>query len=145
MLASLSNDYQHCSAKRRQMRTGERLSDATLRVIKDSPSPVQNSAPASSPPPTPLQVNYRRNHSHTQPDGERERGQEGKQQAVQHTFFQKPTNQVRSSGSFSLPLMEPCEIIVAVFTFGAFHVCCCPRALEAPVSARGFFFARIRG
>ena len=73
------------------MRTGERLSDATLRVIRASPSPVKNSAPASSPPPTPLQVNYRRNHSHTQQDGEREREQEGKQQAVQptsqHTFF----------------------------------------------------------
>ena len=37
------------------------------------------------------------------------------------------------------------RIIVAVFTFGAFHGCCNPRALGAPVSARGCFFARIRG
>ena len=58
----LCNDYQHFSAKRRQMRNGERLSDAALRVIRASPSPVQNSTPASSPPPAPLQVTHRRNH-----------------------------------------------------------------------------------
>ena len=135
----LCNGYPHCLAKRRQMRTGKWLSDATLRVIRASPSPVQNSAPASAPPRTPRHVNYRRNHSHTQQHGEREgAGREATSSSVNQPahFFQKPTNQVGSSGSFTFEFDGAVRIIVAVLSFGAFHGCCDPR---------GFFLAQIRG